>query len=178
MSPNVSKLSRSSAFRTCLWLILLTVLSCAPVYIYLKYPAVAESSSFGLWTKVLAAIAAAGFGMLGVGKDTRKSGTLTQTGWIALIGIVVAGEFALAATFNDYTSGKKKDELLLLSVQRAAYRLHGLTLWMEVPLDNSFYGLDPYKDTLRKAYPLIADQAGKRPRGQSVDILEGGVCIP
>jgi len=100
-----------------------------PVFLYLRYAKLVESPRFGFATKSLAAIAGAGFGILGVGAKTRDdAGKLTNKGWLALTGIVVAGVFALAASVNDYTSGKvkneqerKRAERLLSSVQRGLY---------------------------------------------------------
>jgi hypothetical protein len=158
--------------QTCLWVLLLLFLATVPIYIYSHYPALVGNSAFGLWTKILAALGGAGFGILGVGKETRVTGKLTRTGWIALLGIVVAGELALTSTFSDAISGQKKDRLLLMSVQRGVYRFHGLTLWMDLPLDKNFYGLETYKRTLRRAFPVSADKARRGTPAHPVELTE------
>lgn len=161
-----------------LWILLLLLLAAVPIYVYARYPALVGNSAFGLWTKIIAAIGAAAFGILGVGKDTRLAGKLTRTGWIALIGIVVSGELALTSTFSDAISGEKKDRLLLVSVQRGVYPFRGLTLWMEVPLDKDFYGLEAYKATLRNAFPVSADEARKGTPAHPLEIPEAGGLHP
>jgi hypothetical protein len=141
------------------WIALLLCLTATPIILYVRYTKLVESPSFGLATKVLAAIAAGGFGLLGVGKDTRIAGKLTPTGWIALVGIVVAAEFALAATLSDYSASKTKDEQelkrsdkLLSSVERGTYPFRGIRANITIPLVREFYGLEAYKTTLREAY--------------------------
>jgi hypothetical protein len=160
----------SMKVRPYLWTGLLLCLAAVPPFLYLKYPALVEASGFGLSVKLFAAVFAAGFGILGVGADTRISGKLTTKGWVALCGIVVAGEFALAATLYDYSSGKKKDEQdlarntqLLTSVRRGIYPVKDLTATFKITLHGSFSDLNAYKvmlsqkvsDPFCKAYPKV-----------------------
>jgi hypothetical protein len=47
------------------------------------------SETFGFLLKLLAGLATAAFGILGIGTQTRdKQGKLTRNGWIALVGII------------------------------------------------------------------------------------------
>jgi hypothetical protein len=106
-----------------------------------------QSESFGLLLKSATAVSAFAFGMLGLGAETRHKdgelkGKLNRKGWIALIGMAVAGVLAIFAAANDYWQSQVKtkaaeakdqkiDQLnrdLLVNSQRLLYPLRGVTV--------------------------------------------------
>ena len=119
-----------------------------------------KSDTFGFLLKLLAGIAAAGFGIFGVGIETRdKDGKLTRYGRIALIGIICAGVLAVLAvatsTYELVTGQQKaaqdrlKSEQLMLSVQRGLYPLRGMRFRAQIKIDDSFIGVREYKESLK-----------------------------
>jgi len=69
-----------------------------------------QSSAFGFLLKLFAGLAAAGFGIMGVGVETRaESGALNRKGWIALVGIIVAGLLAVVTSIYEFTTAEKKE---------------------------------------------------------------------
>src|SRR5580698_8137580 len=90
----------------------------------------------GFILKLLAGIATAVFGIIGLGRDSRKpNGNLSALGYIALGGIVLAGLFAVGSSIYDYSSSqrtaaeeKKQSQRLLLSVRRGIYPFRGITV--------------------------------------------------
>src|SRR5258708_2946331 len=90
--------------------------------------------TMGFLLKLFAGLAALGFGILGVGAETRDAGgKLTRKGWIALIGIIVAGILALGTSISEFVAGQEKEqaerrhnERLMLSVQRNLYPLRSV----------------------------------------------------
>ena len=84
------------------------------------------SDTFGFLLKLFSGLAAAAFGILGIGTKTREdNGRLTRNGKIALTGIIVAGFLAIGTSVYEFTTGQKqaeeaakKSEKLMLSVQR------------------------------------------------------------
>jgi hypothetical protein len=119
------------------------------------------SETAGFLLKLFAGIAAAAFGMLGIGTKTREDdGKLTPSGRIALIGIVVAGLLAIGTSVYDFATGQKKakegrekSERLLLSVQRGIYPLKGISGEVRIEFTNDFVGAAEYKAMLRGKLP-------------------------
>jgi hypothetical protein len=119
------------------------------------------SETAGFLLKLFAGIAAAAFGILGVGTKTRQDdGKLTPSGRTALIGIVVAGILAIGTSVYDFATGQKKakedrekSERLLLSVQRGIYPLKGISGEVRVKFTKDFVGSNEYKSMLRSALP-------------------------
>jgi len=119
---------------------------------------ICTSPAFGFCVKLLAGIAAVGFGLMGVGAQTRNDDdSLTTKGWVALVGIVVSGALALASVTYDYFVGQRaakadaqKSQRLLLSVQRGIYPLRGITADFAVKMVRDFTGLAEYKAQVRK----------------------------
>jgi hypothetical protein len=91
---------------------------CAAVFVFLSWP------TFGFLLKLFSGLAAAGFGILGIGTKTRlDSGKLTKEGKVALVGILVAGAIGSIATINDFVSSANSLALLILNAEvgRLAY---------------------------------------------------------
>ena len=115
------------------------------------------SPSVGFLLNLFAAIGAAAFGVLGIGAKTRDhNGHLTRNGWIALIGLLVAALFAIGKSIYDFKTGedtalaeKKRNERLMLSVQRNLYPMRGLKATVNVSLDGDD-SIAQYKKELRK----------------------------
>lgn len=112
--------------------------------------------------KLFAGLATAAFGILGIGTETRdRQGKLTRNGWIALVGIVVAGLFAIGTSVYEFSSGqvkaaqdRLKSEQLLRSMRRGIYPLRGMTVSYSLDFDQGIPGIAEYKAKLRRA---IAD---------------------
>ncbi len=119
------------------------------------------SSAFGFVLKLVAGIATAGFGILGIGAKTRDdAGRLTSEGKVALIGILISAIIGGASGVYDFVSGQRaaeverqKSQRLMLSVQRGIYPLRGITGDLVIGFRQDFLGLADYKTTLRKALP-------------------------
>ncbi len=117
------------------------------------------SSTFGFLLKLLSAMAALGFGIVGIGTETRApDGKLNRNGWIAMIGIVIAGLIAVSTSIYEFTSSQQKEKeerakskRLMLSVQRGIYPFRGITASFNLKIDQNFEGLAPYTATLRSA---------------------------
>jgi hypothetical protein len=120
-------------------------------------------STFGLILKLCTSIAAAGFGIFGIGTKTRDdNGRILRNGWIALIGIVVAGLLALATALNDYKVEQAKDKAareaeqakskttqeINLGVQRGIYPLKGVTLTLFLYFNKTSEIVSDYTKTL------------------------------
>ena len=120
------------------------------------------SETFGFLLKLFAGLATAAFGILGIGTETRdRQGKLTRNGWIALIGIVVAGLFAIGTSVYEFSNGqvkaeqdRLKSEQLLRSVRRGIYPFRGMTVSYSLDFDQGIPGIAEYKAKLRRA---IAD---------------------
>jgi hypothetical protein len=119
------------------------------------------SDTFGFILKLFSGLAAAAFGMLGIGTKTREdSGKLTCNGRIALTGIVIAGLLALGTSIYDFTTGQKKaqqerqrekesrlkGEQLMLSVQRGIYPFKGITVSFSLGIDGDSKLFHEYYD--------------------------------
>jgi hypothetical protein len=117
------------------------------------------SDAFGFVLKIFSGLAASGFGMLGIGTKTRNDdGSLTRNGWIALVGIVVAGILALGTSLYEFTTSQEKtkaaqaqSQQLILSVRRGIYPLKGITASFDIYFDQDIAGLTEYKKTVRAA---------------------------
>lgn len=118
-----------------------------------------SSPTFGFLLKLFSGLAAAGFGILGIGTKTRlDSGKLTKEGKVALVGILVAGAIGSIATINDFASNansaaeaKKKSDHVLLSVRRGIFPFRGITADLELVLGDSFPGVREFKGRLTEA---------------------------
>ena len=118
-----------------------------------------QQALVGFLLKLLAGIATAIFGIIGLGRDVRtKSGSLTPKGRVALIGIIVAAVLAAGSGIYDYFSAQKaareeqlKSERLLASVQRGLYPFKGMTASFTLYFLKDFQGLRDYKRVLRTA---------------------------
>jgi len=119
-----------------------------------------QSSTFGFLLKLFTGLAAALFGILGVGANVRdQNGRLNRKGWTALIGIVIAGLLAVATSVYDFIAGQRQDETarakneqLLLSVRRGIYPLRKMRVDINISLKPSFGGLSEYKAILRQHF--------------------------
>jgi hypothetical protein len=115
------------------------------------------SPTFGFFLKLLAGLATAGFGMLGIGTKTRDdNGHLTRGGRIALIGIIIAAALGIGSLVYEYAGGQEKaqadrrrSERLMLSVQRGVYPMRGLKVALEMDLAGDFARIAAYKKRLR-----------------------------
>jgi hypothetical protein len=115
------------------------------------------SPTFGFLLKLFAGLATAGFGLLGVGAKTREdNGHLNRSGWIALIGITVAGALAISTSVYEFATGQTKEradrrrsERLMLSVQRGVYPMRGVKVSFEMMLAGDFLGIVAYKKSVR-----------------------------
>lgn len=153
------------------------------------------SETAGFLLKLFAGIAAAAFGMLGIGTKTREDdGRLTTNGRIALIGIVVAGVLAIGTSVYDFATGqkkaqedRKKSERLLLSVQRGIYPLKGISGEVRMRFTKDFVGAAEYKTMLRGKLPKTKGQcdSGKDyfcyhsdNNGDTYGIREGSALFP
>lgn len=95
-----------------------------------------KSDAFGFLLKLFAGLAAAAFGILGIGAKTRdETGKLTRSGWIALAGILMAGGLAVSTNVYEFVSEqqkaraeRRKSERLMLSVQRGIFPFRGITV--------------------------------------------------
>jgi hypothetical protein len=122
------------------------------------------SPTVGFLLKLIAGVATAGFGILGIGAKTRDdSGRLTKEGTIALTGIVLSAFIGAASSVYDFTSAqrsaadeRKKSERLLLSVQRGIYPLRGITGDVAIRFKNDFIGLAKYRSLLRNSLPAAS----------------------
>jgi len=104
----LSQLKSSPKARRVTWIVALIIVFAMPPVLYVGFAKLVAASGFGFTAKILAAVAAAGFGILGVGATTREpTGELNTKGRIALSGIVVAAVFALASAVNDFISGDR-----------------------------------------------------------------------
>jgi hypothetical protein len=114
------------------------------------------SSTFGFVLKLLAGVAAAAFGILGIGAKTRDdAGHLRREGKIALIGILVATLIGGVSTVYDFVTAQKtaeverrKSERLMLSVQRGIYPLRGMKLGFYILMKEDFGDHAEYKQKL------------------------------
>jgi hypothetical protein len=119
------------------------------------------SPLFGFLLKLLSGLAAAGFGLFGIGTKTRDDkGKLTRDGRIALIGVLVAGVIAGTSSIYEFSVGQEKDrqehlqsQRLMLSVQRGLYPLRGVSGDLRLTFTQDFAGLTPYKEILRQQLP-------------------------
>jgi hypothetical protein len=111
----------------------------------------------GFLLKLFAGIAAAVFGIIGLGRDARDkaSGELTPKGRIARIGIIAAGALTVGSVTYDYVfaqkaaaDDKRKSEHLLLTVQRGVYPLRSITGELKLSLSGDIAGLKQYMKTL------------------------------
>jgi hypothetical protein len=71
------------------------------------------SATFGLLLKLFSVVAAAAFGILGLGSKTHESsGTLTRKGRIALVGVITAGILGVGTTmiFRLTSEGQRRIE--------------------------------------------------------------------
>lgn len=110
----------------------------------------------GFLLKLLGGLAAAAFGVLGVGVKTRNdNGELNRNGWVALVGILVGGVLAVGSSVYDFIGGQKKEaddrlrqERLMLSVQRNLYPMRGLKAEGEISLSGDSI-IDAYKHLIR-----------------------------
>jgi len=126
-----------------------------------------ESPLVGFLLKFLTGLAAAIFGIVGLGKNARdKKGNLTPIGKTARWGIILAGLLAIATSIYDFASGNAKDNAerqqaqeLLRSVRRGIYPMRGMTVDISIPLKPDFKGLTQYKSTLRSHFPKSNLQA-------------------
>jgi len=120
------------------------------------------SPSFGFVLKFVAAIAAAGFGIFGVGAKTREdNGQLNAKGRIAIYGIILAAILAVGTGIYDFNTGEEKarkeqqqTHQLLLSVRRGIYPLHGVQMSFRISIENT--GLAPlheYRELLSRTLP-------------------------
>jgi len=115
------------------------------------------SEMFGFLLKLFSGLAAAAFGMLGIGTKTREDdGRLTRNGKIALAGIIVAGLLGVGTSVYDFAAGQKKardaakeSQLLMLSVQRGLYPLREMKLTVRVSMSEDFPGAREYEKWLR-----------------------------
>src|SRR3984893_9718605 len=112
---------------------------------------------FGFLLKLFSGLAAAAFGMLGIGTKTREAdGRFTRSGKIALVGIIVAGLLGVGTSVYDFATGQKKareaakkSQLLMLSVQRGLYPLREMKLAVRVSMSEDFPGAREYEKWLR-----------------------------
>ncbi len=112
----------------------------------------------GFLLKLFAGIAAALFGILGLGRDVRNKDDikLTPKGRVALIGIIVAGTLGSGSVIYDYFSAERtaadeklKSERLLQSVQRGLYPFKGMRTDFTLYFTKDFEGLTEYKHLVR-----------------------------
>jgi hypothetical protein len=119
------------------------------------------SETFGFLLKLFSGFAAAAFGMLGIGTKTRNDdGSLTGNGWIALVGIIVAGVLAIGTSIYEFTTTATKakvaqaqSEQLLLAVRRGIYPLKGIMADVTYRLGRDAPYLKAYVELLRKKLP-------------------------
>jgi len=131
------------------------------------------SPTVGFLLKLGSGVAAAGFGIFGIGATTRSAdGLLTIKGKIALAGIVVAGMLAIGTTIFDFVAGQSAEqaarlraERLLVSVQRGIYPMRQLRLSMDVSIGGEFEALTAYRAALRKSIEKDR-RCEKRPQTQ------------
>lgn len=131
------------------------------------------SETAGFLLKLFSGIAAAAFGMLGIGTKTREdNGAFTPNGRIALIGIVIAGLFAIGTSVYDFANGQQKarddrlkNQRLMVSIQRGLYPLKDITADLTIDVAGTFAGYDDYKSELLQALPhydqCVDDNANK-----------------
>ena len=121
-----------------------------------------RSSAFGFLLKICAGMAAAAFGILGIGTTTREeNGRLNRNGWTALIGIVIAGILGIGTSLYDFAGDQRKaieerekSERLILSVQRGLYPLTGMSGDLTISFTpRGFPAFDRYKEMLSRALP-------------------------
>lgn len=138
-----------------------------PIVAFLTSPTV------GFLLKLCSGIAAAGFGILGIGATTRsETGALTTKGKIALTGIVLAGVLAIGTSVFDFVSAesveratRQRAERLLVSVQRGVYPMRGVRASLNVAITGKFEALTSYLTALKKT---VAEdrQCKKHPQSQ------------
>jgi hypothetical protein len=123
------------------------------------------SDTFGFLLKLLTAVAAAAFGMLGIGTKVRNEDeSLNGYGWTALVGIIVAGILAIGTSVYEFTTTAAKDKAaqaqtqqLLLAVRRGIYPLKGMNASFSLSFDQDVEGFAAYKKSLRAALPAELD---------------------
>lgn len=106
------------------------------------------SPLFGFLLKLLSGLAAAAFGLFGIGTKTRDdNGKFTRDGRIALIGVLVAGVIAGTTSIYEFSVGHEKDrqehlqsQRLMLSVQRGLYPLRGVSGELRLTFTQDFAG--------------------------------------
>jgi len=127
----------------------------------------------GFLLKIFTAIAAAGFGILGVGTRTRDAdGKLTKNGKTALCGIIVTAILATSAAVYEFAKGQKdaaaervKSQHLLLAVERGIYPIKGLTSDLIIDIKKDV-GVKEYEEMLLHALPPQGSQEPCRQREQ------------
>jgi hypothetical protein len=149
----------------------------------------------GFLLKLFSAIAAMGFGAMGIGRETRnkETGKLTRSGKIALWGIIVAFIVGAASTVYDYVSAErtaaanqKAAQTLIYSVKQGLYPFRNITADLTLSLGNTFPGVKELPKLLPSAgtvyfnggkvpgYPSglpTSSTVYKALRGQSVDVF-------
>jgi hypothetical protein len=128
-----------------------------------------NSPLVGFLLKLFAGLAAAGFGILGIGTTTRTStGSLNKNGKIALFGICVAGLLAIGTSVNDFASQQAaereeiaRNQRLLENVEYTEYPLRGLRSSFEVMLPNNRSTVS-YEMSVRKAIDKVRSLGTKR----------------
>ena len=119
--------------------------------------ALLTSPTFGFLLKLFAGLATAGFGMMGIGVQTRNNnGRLNGKGCTALIGIIVAGVLAVGTSVYDFAVEQEKERVeqrrsqrLMLSVQRGVYPMHGAKISFVLWFAADFPGAAKYIKELR-----------------------------
>jgi len=133
------------------------------------------SPTFGFLLKLFAGLATAGFGMMGIGVETREAnGQLNRKGHIALIGIIVSGILAVGTSIYEFGAGLKKEQeelkrsqRLLSSVERGLYPLRGMKVSFRLRIDPNLQGSKEFKN-------FILQQC-RRPRTHCTKTLYGDV---
>jgi hypothetical protein len=112
------------------------------------------STITGFLLKLLAALAAAAFGLMGIGTKTRENnGDLNRNGKIALIGIIVAGSLAVGNGYYEFITNQQKEREDRLRSERLMYPLKEITGEVRIGFAQDFAGLRGYKALLRRALP-------------------------
>jgi hypothetical protein len=104
-------------------------------------------------------LAAAAFGLLGIGKKTRDdSGKLTRNGKIALTGIVLAGALAVSTSVYDFVAAqaraeqeRAKSERLFRSVQEGLYPFKDVGGSIKIRFTRRWPALFQYRQRIRAA---------------------------
>ena len=129
------------------------------------------SEIFGFLLKIFSGLAAAAFGILGIGTKTREDdGRLTRNGKIALTGIIVAAVLGVGTSIYDFATGQKKgreaakkSQLLMLSVQRGLYPLREMKVKVRISISEDFPGAGKYKRWLTAQIKRNPDCNVQRP---------------